>query len=163
MSKKNKKKQNNTGFTLLEIVVVVVIIAILITVFFITIDTARKRTRDAVIISSLEQIQAIAETVYNPANSFKSLNGHKDIVLIKEKINEIGRDFNLHFPIMAANPDVKKYGYDRYCAYVYLFQNKSEIFCVDSTGFRGRVSLSGNKSVGCFQVEYLPYSCEYID
>ena len=155
------RKKLKKGFTLLEIVVVVAIVAVITVAIIIAVETARNRTRDAVIISSLEQIQAIGKTVYNRETEYKELEDHPDVENIRAKITgELGRSFNLKFPEGAANPSVEDYGYDRYCAYVYLFQ-REELFCVDSTGFKGRVDVSGGKEISCSSVDSLPYSCEY--
>lgn len=55
------------GFTLIELLVVIAIISLLTAVVLVSVDTARKNTRDKVRISDLQQIQA-AITTYGVIN-----------------------------------------------------------------------------------------------
>jgi len=162
----NKKKE---GFTLIEIAVVVLIIATLSALVLYAIDIARKKTRDAVIISQLEQIQAIAETVYNPVNGYKKLyEMRKDSATIEDdygtlkgigrKIEEMGKSFNLFFPHDSSNA---RNNYSSYCAYVYLFRNPHEVFCVDSQGTAKKVDVSGGKLIHCMVRETGYDNCNY--
>lgn len=56
---------NKKGFTLVEMLVVIAIIGILSATLLTALGPARNKAKDARIISSLNQIRAIAETVYD--------------------------------------------------------------------------------------------------
>ncbi len=164
------------GLTLIELMVVIVIIVTLTSFVVVTVDTARKRTRDTIIVSSLEQIQALAETVYNPNDGYEPLynmrasirapitipEDHHSIAEIKNKIKDIGmnRQINIYFPEDSINPSVS--GYATYCAYVFLVYNPSEIFCIDSTGFANRINI-GNKEVNCQKPDNLYSDCRFAN
>jgi prepilin-type N-terminal cleavage/methylation domain-containing protein len=155
------------GFTLIELMVVIVIIITLTSFVVIAVDIARKRTRDTIIISSLEQIQALAETTYNPNPDKK--DGYKELYNMREgadhhlkeisdKIETMGKSMNLFFPHDSTN---KRNDYSEYCAYVRLFMNENEIFCVDSTGKGRKVDISEGKRIHCMNRESAYDNCEY--
>ncbi len=165
MSKDRRKK----GFTILEMAVVVTIIAIIVGVVVISTNRARERTRDAVIISSLEQIQAIADTVYSPATGYKELAEMRDndvhqIKDIRERIEDTGYGvkFNLNFP-----SDISGHqgDFSEYCAWVKLaIQNNNEPernFCVDSNGSSLVVHWSFPDTVYYCRVVDVPMNCDY--
>ncbi len=57
--------KNKNGFTLVEMLVVIAIIGILSATLLTALGPARNKAKDARIISSLNQIRAIAETLYD--------------------------------------------------------------------------------------------------
>jgi prepilin-type N-terminal cleavage/methylation domain-containing protein len=171
------KEKQKKGFTLIEIMIVVAIIILLTSFVVIAVNISRNRTRDAIIISSLEQIQALAETVYNPGDGYKPLynmrasirapitipEDHRSIAEIKNKIKDIGmnrREINIYFPEDSISPSVS--GYNTYCAYVFLVYNPDEIFCVDSTGFANKINVK-NKEVNCQKPDNLYSDCRFTD
>jgi prepilin-type N-terminal cleavage/methylation domain-containing protein len=164
-----KKQKNKRGFTLIEIMVVVLIIVALSAITILTIDIARKKTKDAIIISQLEQIQAIAETIYNPETGYKELYDMRkdpasvedDYETLKEigiKIDEMGKSFNLWFPHDSAST---RNDYSSYCAYVYLFMNPNNVFCVDSRGVAEEIDVSDDKDIHCMVRETGYDNCDY--
>ncbi len=142
------------GFTLIEIMVVIVIILLMTTVIIIAIDISRKKTRDAVIVSSLEQIMALGDTVYNPAKGYKDLYGHSDINQLRKKINELGdnQDITLYFPYSKGGAFKTNEDFSSFCAYTKLFRNPEQYFCVDSLGnrrFVGGNGIDGSTLINC--------------
>ncbi len=155
-SKKNPKrdktnmffdKKNNristTGFTLIEIMVVVAIIVLIASVTIIAINRARARTRDAVIIATMEQLEGIAETTYNPQDGYRQFSlmvgdtrsrddDHKQIREIRDKIEEMGiNTFRVWFP----EDGQTGAGWNKYCAYAEpLYFAKDKAICIDSSG-----------------------------
>ncbi len=136
---------STTGFTLIEIMVVVVIIILITSVTIVAINAARNRTRDAIIKSSVEQIQGIAETTYNPQDGYYELSlmvgdtaerddDHDNIGEIRDRIRDMGAaTLRVWFP--EDGEDGK--GWGEYCAYAgRLFHSdaKDKFFCVDSSG-----------------------------
>jgi len=65
-----KNKKNKKGFTLIELLVVIAIIGILASVVLASLNTARKKSRDARRIADVKQIQLALE-LYFDANSAK--------------------------------------------------------------------------------------------
>jgi competence protein ComGC len=160
---------STTGFTLIEIMVVVVIIILLTSVVIVAVDTARVRTREAIIMTSLEQIQAIAETNYNPVNGYKELykmreENHPRIEEIRSKIIDMAGpayNFNIFFPEDVSGVS----GYDEYCVWIKLLQQPKSgperNFCVDSTGTAKVVEYQwGVIGYNCRE-DAIPQNCEY--
>ncbi len=162
--------QREKGLTLTELMVAVAIVILFSSVAFISIDIARNKTRDAVIITELEQLQGIAETVYHPQIGYKELwemrqgtnplrEDHPNIAAIRKRISDMGRSFNLRFPQDSGDPSIS--GYHEYCAYVFTFSDKNTIFCVDSHGVADKIDVSGNNKVNCQILDYTIHNCEY--
>lgn len=163
-------KGNKKGFTLIEIMVVVVIIILLTTFTAIAIDNARKRTRDAIIISSLEQLHALAKTVYDPINEYKEfyyMREKKDsrIEEIRKRIIDMGGsgfNFNIYFPEDVSGEE----GYYEYCAWVKLFKQPlngpERNFCIDSRGVIRIVDWKwGEVGYNC-RMDALPKNCDSL-
>lgn|GEM_PF-5339314 len=161
------KARNFTGFTLVEMMVVVAIIGILFAVVIVSVNRARNRTRDAIIVSQLEQVQALAETVHNPDTEYKELydmwqEREDPIGEINRKISEeMDRDFNLYFPEDSIEPETE--GHYEYCSYVFLWSTPGQVFCVDSTGFAEKVDVDPDNEINCQARDWPPYNCEYRD
>jgi len=156
---KNRKKN---GYTLVEVMVVVVIIALLVSVIVVSINRARLRTRDTIIISQVEQIQVLAETLYNPDTKYKELadmrgsvyeiaDDHSTIRDIRQKIRDMGSFFRLFFP-----EDGEDAGFGEYCAYARLATDENKVFCVDSLGNERKAVLD---NINC-QAMARPANCE---
>jgi prepilin-type N-terminal cleavage/methylation domain-containing protein len=137
-----KVNMSKKGFTLVEILVVIVIILLITAFTLIVIESARNKTKNAIILTSLEQIQAIAETSYNAEDGYKELSKMRPHVhditqdyytlnQIRQKIEEMGSTARIFFPIDGATG-----GYEDYCAYALVMPRSSEniVFCIDSLG-----------------------------
>ncbi len=151
------------GFTLIELMVILLIVLSIAVVVFLAIDNIRKRTRDAIIASSLEQLIAIGEQVYHPEIDYKNFwkmreENHKSIVAIRDRITDMGRPFNFHF----LEDSLDYEGYD-YCAYVRLFMDEDKIFCVDRSGVAGTRDVGkGETKINCQQIDSQYANCDYI-
>lgn len=167
--KRTPSRLSISGFTLVEIMTVVAVIAIMLMLIVVSMNRARERTRDTIIISQLEQIQALAETVYNPQTGYKELydmreDEHDILEELGEKVEEMGGagfNFHIRFP-----EDISgEVGYDEYCVWVKLIQQPRDgperNFCVDSAGRTREVEWdSGEIEYNC-RVEEVPLDCEY--
>lgn len=161
--------RGKNGFTIIELMVVIVIILVLTSFVLVVVDNARKKTRDAIIMSSLEQIQAIAETVYNPVDEYKELynmreSDHPKIKEIRDKIKDMG-GANFNFEIEFPDDLSGESGFYEYCAWVKLVQQPiigpARNFCVDSTGVAKIVEWKyGEIEYNC-RIEDIPRNCEY--
>ncbi len=147
-----------TGFTLIEIMVVVVIIILITSVTVIAINNARIRTRDAIIITSLEQVKGLAETVYNPENQYGELKDHPNILEIKNKIVEMGIDFRLHH--YGAFTGISGDDWSRYCSYAELASDPSVVVCVD---WKGNKTIEKAVKINCTELAVPKPNCEYRD
>lgn len=58
------------GFTLIELLVVIAIIGLLSTLAVVSLNNARMKSRDAVRVSDIKQIQTALELYYNDENSY---------------------------------------------------------------------------------------------
>lgn len=127
---------NKKGFTLIEVLTVIMIIAILASVVLVSLETARKRTKDSTIQHQIGQLRALLEASYSLEKGYEdiSVTGHpdnKNYILIANKIGDMGSSSGLVFEFN----DPLATGYSKeYCAYANLVRNPAEIFCVDSTG-----------------------------
>ncbi len=166
----SQKLKKEKGFTLIEIMVVVVIIILITSVTVIAINRARERTRNAIITSSLEQIQGIAKTTYNPSPQDKNeeykeffnmresaWDFEKDyhtLQQIRKRIEEMGSIARIRFPI-----DDGMGEYEEYCAYAFLIPRDTRfvVFCVDHLGNRVVAPLGDLKC----DSSVLSYNCEY--
>ena len=64
------KKHQFSGFTLIELLVVIAIIGLLSSVVFASLNSARKKARDARRIADLKQIQTALEFYYDAKNQY---------------------------------------------------------------------------------------------
>ncbi len=153
------------GFTLVEILVVIVIIVLITTFSLIAIENARNKTRNAIILSSLEQVQAIGETVYNPEDGYKELSkmrpsthdseqDYYTLKQIRKKIEEMGSDARIRFP-----KDDGIGEFEAYCAYAFVvpFDSQYTAFCVDSLGNKVKAPLG---DLNC-DSKVLQPNCDY--
>ena len=81
--------KNKKGFTLVEMLVVIAIIGILSATLLTALGPARNKAKDARIISSLNQIRAIAETLYD-GDYDAVLSGQADIQNASADITQNG-------------------------------------------------------------------------
>jgi type II secretion system protein G len=64
------KSSSNRGFTLIELLVVVAIIGLLASIILVSLNTARKKGRDARRIGDLKEIQTALELYYSDHNNY---------------------------------------------------------------------------------------------
>ncbi len=124
------------AFTLIEVLVVVTIMAVLIAITLTSVDNYQNKADDVVVGADLSQIRKIAAMIYTDEHSYKSicdagtindnLVEYPQLKVIEDKVEEITGDYPVCF-------SVKK----EYCVQSELISG--EYFCVDSTGFAGKI------------------------
>src|SRR3989344_6738941 len=120
-----KLKNNQQGFTLIEMMVVIAVIGILSAAVLAGLGPSRAKARDARIISGLNQIRTIAETVYNPVNN----NPYNGLVEAAASVTDDIESQGTSVDIDVATPF-------EYSASAKL-ASSDEIYCVDSSGYSG--------------------------
>ncbi len=68
-----KKRLSTSGFTLIELLVVIAIIGVLASVVLASLNTARRKARDARRIADLHQIQLALNLYYDANNAYPSV------------------------------------------------------------------------------------------
>lgn len=63
-------RNNRKGFTLIELLVVIAIIGLLSTLAVVSLNNARKKSRDAKRVSDIKQIQSALELYFNDQNEY---------------------------------------------------------------------------------------------
>jgi prepilin-type N-terminal cleavage/methylation domain-containing protein len=125
---KNKKK----GFTLIELIVVVAVMGILAGIILVAMGPARKKGKDAKIISDLTQLQNRAEQIYLEKGNYEGVSiamcgawpCDSEILNLAEDIRSQG-----------SSPSVFQSGdKSRYCAYSSSISSPTEALCVDYNG-----------------------------
>jgi len=138
--------------------VVVVIIALLVSVIVVSINRARLRTRDTIIISQVEQVKALAETVYNPEEGYEGLKDHPSVEDIERKVVEMGLDFYLkHYGNFVGVSDDD---WSRYCSYAELASDNRTVVCVD---WKGNKIIEEAGKVNCTDDADGGPNCEHED
>jgi prepilin-type N-terminal cleavage/methylation domain-containing protein len=164
-SKFRAPSRREGGFTIVEMMVVILIIALALFFIFTAFNISRNKTRDAVLMSEIEQIKGIAESVYHPAIGYKELyemrgnatninDDHPTIKQIRQRAYDVSSDIRIFFPEDAG----VGLGLDQYCAYAYpLFYEKDKVYCVDSLG---NEVIADPGDINCTDL-YSPANCEY--
>jgi len=65
----------NKGFTLIELLVVIAIIGLLASIVLVSLNSARKKARDAKRVADIKQIQIALEMYYNDNRNYPGTNG----------------------------------------------------------------------------------------
>lgn len=136
------------SFTLIEVLVVVAIIALLISINLVAIGHYQDKARDTAIAAGLSQIRKVAAMIYTDENSYENIcaadhtlnNGYSDLKMIEDDVNK----FTDKDPTCYSERTA-------YCAQTSLLSADGEYFCVDSTGFSGRIdgNYCKDKSKNC--------------
>ena len=107
--------------------VVVAIVGILSATVLSALGPARNRAKDARIISGLNQIRAIAETLYNPASG----SPYSAVVLTELNIAKVKTDIESQGGALTINLAAPA---TAYAAFSPLASVASQYYCVDSAG-----------------------------
>lgn len=129
-----------SGFTLIEMLVVVAIVGILSATVLSALGPSRNKARDARIISGLNQVRAIAETLYNPA----SASPYSAVIATESTIAKVKTDVDSQggeLKIVPASPGTA------YVAYSKL--NGGSFYCVDSAGTAKTTTEPGPTATTC--------------
>jgi prepilin-type N-terminal cleavage/methylation domain-containing protein len=112
--------KNNKGFTLIEMLVVIAIIGLLSSVVLVALGPSRNKAKDARIISSVNQVQALMEVAFTNG-AYPETVPASTATLVADALSNGG---TLSIPIAT--------GGTAYMAFSNL--NSGGYFCVDSTG-----------------------------
>lgn len=124
------------GFTLVEMLVVIAVIGIISTVALTALGPSRNKAKDTRVISNLQQVRALAETVYS--NGYAALPAGQPIADNAGGILETNRD-----DIVANGGSLnvtKSVNNSNYSAYSSLLSGG--FYCVDSNGFAGNLGVA---------------------
>ena len=128
-----KKNTLQRGFTLIELLVVVAIIGILSSIVLVSLNSARKKGKDASAKGSLSSMRASAEILYDDFASYATVcdDNTPTRVLLDAAIKQTGGA-----PISTSTTDYCIPGSNSWAASVQMTSVVSS-FCVDSDGFAG--------------------------
>ncbi len=130
------------GFTLIELLVVIAIIGILASIVLVSLTGARKKAKDAAIISDVSQIRTLAEEVYMDNSNAYTTMCSSATSLDTAALNASGYGSQLETLQTDAIttqggtvPGCQASGED-YCVYITL-NSAGKYYCIDSTGKAG--------------------------
>ena len=133
------------GFTLLELLVVIAIIGILVAIIAVSVMSARAQGRDTSIMSHLAQVKTEAEMMQVAESSYANLC---DSGGLNTAILNLGE---LNTQVINQGGSIDCYaGSEEYCVQSEL--NVSGYYCLDHTGFSGKVMPANNcraASINC--------------
>lgn len=132
--------KNNKGFTLIEMLVVIAVIGILSAATLTALGPARSKAKDTKIISALNQIRAVAETLYTTAGTYPSAADMKADSNIAKSSTEIAANGGTGFE-MRTNGTLDIAG-SAYAAFATL-NSSTKVYCIDSSGYSGELAGSG--------------------
>ena len=132
--------KNNKGFTLVEMLVVIAIIGILSATVLTALGPSRNRAKDARIISNLQQVRAIAETLYD--GDYNAVNvGQADIVRAAQDITDNQGTLTINVSANGLS----------YAAYSNLATG-GKWYCVDSVGAAKELTSNPGVVTACTAV-----------
>jgi len=145
--KSNKLKNKtmttkNKGFTLVEMMVVIAVVGILAAAVLAALGPSRNKAKDTRIISGLNQVRALAETLYNPA----SADQYGAVTVGQTDIAKIFDDINKQNSILQISHTTLGTAYEAHAA---LVSDSAKAYCVDSSGFAGTVPAGQPTSGTC--------------
>ena len=135
--------KNIKGFTLIEMLVVIAIIGLLSSVVLVALGPSRNKAKDARVVSDMNQVRAIAETLFS--------NGSYAATLAVGGTGDTGIQ-SLNTDVKANNGSVDMViaggGTAAYSAYAKL--NSGSYYCVDSKGNAVTLAATGGiTATGC--------------
>jgi type II secretory pathway pseudopilin PulG len=151
----SRKQRLYAGFTLIELLVVIGIIILLASVGAVAAIEVRKKGRDTGIIANLSQVRTEAAVIYSRSEVY---NNPLDALCDASNTLNDGANTNLgaiedevrkHIP-SGVNPNNYPECYadtDRYCVQFPL--NLGGTYCLDSTGYAGKVANCTIANIRC--------------
>ena len=142
---KHLKRKSGAGFTLVELIVVIAIIAILSGIILFTVSQYINRGKDSNISGNLAVLVPAGEAYYNGnTNSYQNFCSSTVVSNAKAQmpINPSGDCYNI-----STNPsgvccvvDSYNSSYQSWVACAREFANSSNVYCIDSRGFKEDVA-----------------------
>ncbi|KKU91681.1 MAG: Prepilin-type N-cleavage/methylation domain protein [Candidatus Jorgensenbacteria bacterium GW2011_GWA1_48_11] len=114
-------RNNRKGFTLIEMLVVIAVIGILSAAVLTALGPSRAKAKDTRIISGLNQVRALAETLYD--------GDYDAVVVTQTDIAKVATDITNNQGTLTINVATDKLSYAAYSNLV-----SGGFYCVDSAG-----------------------------
>jgi len=128
--------KKRTGFTLIEMLVVVAVIGILSSILLTALGPARDKARDSRIIQEVNQVRALAETLYN--GTYAALESLPAPVINNPSLKALADDIALQggeLRIVKSSPPTSFAAYSKLNTKVGAEPNLlTNYYCVDSSG-----------------------------
>ncbi len=121
-----------TGFTLIEMLVVIAMIGLLSAVVLVALGPSRNKAKDTRIISDLQQVRAVAETLYDGSSgtypAAATIKGNADVT---KASNDITANGGTDFGVVTNGAGNSGPG-TAFATFAKL--NSGSVYCIDSTG-----------------------------
>lgn len=139
--------KNRQGFTLIEMLVVIAVIGIISTVALTALGPSRNRAKDTRIISNMQQIRTLAETIYD--GDYGAVPTGAPLGQNPGGLFEVNRaDIEAQTGTNTLTVTAGVNGVS-YAAFSRLVSDLNRFYCVDSDGFAGEVSPAPVNAGSC--------------
>jgi len=136
--------QKQKGFTIIELIVVIAIIAVLATIVMINVTSYIGKSKDAAIKGNMSSIASTAAGIYDTYSSYNYNN------TTAVSVNATVANAVAQITTLAGNvaPTVQNIA-SAWCICSNLVANSNNVYCADSTGYRGEVNNATACSARC--------------
>ena len=138
------------GFTLIELLVVIAIIGILASVVLASLNTARDKGADAAIKSSLNNMRAQAELIYDTDKDYDAVCGANSVTQNPQVVNAVAAATSAGSAAVVCGKPASGQA-SNYMIAAQLKTNTGQYYCVDSAGSSEVTtgSMPAGTSVAC--------------